>query len=59
MDEALAAQTIESPLYPPAAAFPTNDFDSGFAVHVTDMAKLGPKQFCPHITNPNALSASL
>jgi hypothetical protein len=42
MDEALAAQTIESPCTP-RSGVPYERFDSGFAVHVTEMAKLGPK----------------
>jgi hypothetical protein len=52
MDEALAAQTIEQPLYPPAAAFLRTTRLLVFAVHVTEMAKLGPKQFCPPFRSP-------
>jgi hypothetical protein len=42
MDEASAAQTIESPCTP-HSGIPYIDLASVFAVHVTEMAKLGPE----------------
>jgi hypothetical protein len=42
MDEASAAQTIESPCTP-RSGVPYNDLASVFTVNVTEMAKLGPE----------------
>lgn len=44
-DAALTAQAVETPCTPLAAAFPTLDLAFVFAVHVTEMAKLGPGQY--------------
>ena len=51
-DEALTAQAVETPCTPLAAAFPTLDLASCFAVDVTEMAKLGPER-CP-LLNSNS-----
>jgi hypothetical protein len=51
-DEALTAQAAETPCTPLAAAFPTLDLASCFAVDVTEMAKLGPER-CP-LLNSNS-----
>jgi hypothetical protein len=44
MDEASAAHTIESPCTP-HSGIPYIRFGFDFAVHVTEMAKLGPSLF--------------
>jgi len=41
----VTAQAVETPCTPPAAAFPTLDLASCFAVDVTEMAKLGPERY--------------